>query len=63
VIDGPWEVNRVIAHISAWGSVGRDGAVGKIKRNAPGPIPMALIGRLAVSDEMIYRGQGLGPAL
>jgi len=43
------------------GSVGRDNAVGKIKRNAPDPIPMALIGRLAVRNDL--QGQGIGPAL
>lgn len=43
------------------GSVCRDDAVGKIKRNAPGPIPMALIGRLAVRAD--YQGHGVGPAL
>ena len=43
------------------GSVGRDDAVGKIKRNAPDPIPMALIGRLAVRNDL--QGHGIGPAL
>ena len=43
------------------GSVRRQDAVGKIKRNAPDPIPMALIGRLAVRID--YQGEGIGPAL
>lgn len=43
------------------GSVRRRDAVGKIKRNAPDPIPMALIGRLAVRFD--YQGEGIGPAL
>jgi predicted N-acetyltransferase YhbS len=43
------------------GSVGRDDAVGKIKRNSPDPIPMALIGRLAVRNDL--QGHGIGPAL
>lgn len=43
------------------GSVRRHDAVGKIKRNAPDPIPMALIGRLAVRFD--YQGEGIGPAL
>ena len=43
------------------GSVGRDDAVGKVKRNAPDPIPMALIGRLAVRNDL--QGHGVGPAL
>lgn len=43
------------------GSVGRDNAVGKIRRNAPDPIPMALIGRLAVRNDL--QGHGIGPAL
>lgn len=43
------------------GSVGRADAVGKIKRNAPDPIPMAIIGRLAVRNDV--QGHGIGPAL
>lgn len=43
------------------GSVCRDDAVGKLKRNAPDPIPMALIGRLAVREDL--HGLGIGPAL
>ena len=43
------------------GSVRRHDAVGKIKRNAPDPIPMALIGRLAVRVDL--QGHGVGPAL
>ena len=43
------------------GPVCRDGAVSKLKRNAPDPIPMALIGRLAVRTNM--QGRGIGPAL
>jgi predicted N-acetyltransferase YhbS len=43
------------------GSVRRHEAVGKIKRNAPDPIPMALIGRLAVRVDL--QGHGVGPAL
>ena len=43
------------------GSIRRDVAVGKIKRNAPDPIPMALIGRLAVGVDC--QGHGAGPAL
>ena len=43
------------------GSVRRHDAVGKIKRNAPDPIPMALIGRLAVRVD--HQGKGIGPAL
>jgi len=43
------------------GSVRRHDAVGKTKRNAPDPIPMALIGRLAVRVDL--QGHGVGPAL
>ena len=43
------------------GSVRRQEATRKIKRNAPDPVPMALIGRLAVHQGM--QQQGVGSAL
>lgn len=51
--------NRVVAYfcISA-GSVERSAAPGGIRRQAPDPIPVSVIGRLAVSRH--YAGQGLG---
>lgn len=59
ICDRPGEVVGYYA-ISA-GSVRRNEAVGKIKRNAPDPIPVALIGRLAVRID--FQGRGIGPAL
>lgn len=51
--------NRVIAYfcISA-GSVEREAAPGKVRRNAPDIIPISVIGRLAVSQS--HAGRGLG---
>lgn len=50
---------RVAAYycISA-GSVERAAAPGKLRRNAPEPIPVSMLGRLAVSRD--YAGRGLG---
>lgn len=54
--------NQVIAYycISA-GGMNHVDAPGPIRRNMPDPIPMAIIGRLAVDQN--YQGRGLGPAL
>jgi GNAT superfamily N-acetyltransferase len=51
--------NRVVAYfcISA-GAVERADAPGRIRRNAPDAIPVAVIGRLAVSRD--HAGRGLG---
>jgi GNAT superfamily N-acetyltransferase len=53
------EGNRVIAYfrISA-GSVEREAAPGRLRRNAPDTIPISVIGRLAVSKT--HSGRGLG---
>jgi GNAT superfamily N-acetyltransferase len=53
------DANRVVAYfcISA-GAVERAAAPGKVRRNAPGTIPVSVIGRLAVSRD--YAGRGLG---
>ena len=53
------EANRVVGYfcISA-GAAERAAAPGKLRRNAPEPIPVAVIGRLAVSKE--FAGRGLG---
>lgn len=50
---------RVVGYfcISA-GAVERAAAPGKLRRNAPEPIPVAVIGRLAVSKD--HAGRGLG---
>lgn len=45
----------------ATGAVQIDEASGRVKRNMPDPIPMMLLGRLAVDRK--YQHQGLGPAL
>lgn len=42
-------------------SVTHKEAISKLRRNAPDPIPMALIGRLAVREDM--QGHDIGPAL
>lgn len=51
--------NRVVAYfcISA-GQVERAAAPGELRRNAPDPIPVSVIGRLAVSRS--HAGKGLG---
>jgi GNAT superfamily N-acetyltransferase len=53
------ERNRVAAYycLSA-GAVERERAPGKLRRNAPDAIPVAVIGRLAVSRD--HAGRGLG---
>ncbi|GJE70469.1 GNAT family N-acetyltransferase [Methylorubrum podarium] len=53
------EDNRVVAYycISA-GSVARNDAPGKLRRNAPDTIPVSVIGRLAVTRECAGRGLG-----
>ena len=53
---------RVVGYfcISA-GAVERAAAPGKLRRNAPEPIPIAVIGRLAVSKD--HAGRGLGAAM
>jgi GNAT superfamily N-acetyltransferase len=54
--------NSVVAYYCiAVGAVARSGVPGKLRRNAPGNIPVSVIGRLAVSSD--YAGQGLGADL
>ena len=48
-------------HCIAAGSVERRAAPRKLKQNAPDPIPVAILGRLAV--DLHWRGQGLGTDL
>ena len=43
------------------GAIDHIGAPGKIRRNMPEPIPVIVMGRLAV--DMAQQGKGLGPAL
>jgi GNAT superfamily N-acetyltransferase len=54
--------NRVVGYYClSTGSVMRDQAPGKIKQNMPDPIPVIIVGRLAVDRN--HQGQGLGKAL
>lgn len=54
--------DRVIAYYSlAPGAVAVKEATGKLKRNMPDPVPVVILGRLAVDRS--YHGQGLGRAL
>ncbi len=53
---------RVVGYYAlAAGAVAHAGAPGRVRRNMPDPIPVIVIGRLAV--DQTARGQGLGPAL
>nr|WP_193345473.1 GNAT family N-acetyltransferase [Gloeobacter violaceus] len=53
---------RVVAYYClAMGSVSSHIAPGKVRRNMPDPIPVAVIGRLAVDKS--YEGQGYGKGL
>jgi len=50
---------RVVAYVSiAAGSVERAEAPRRLRRNAPDPIPVAIVGRLAVSRSHARRGLG-----
>ncbi|MGH7873597.1 MAG: GNAT family N-acetyltransferase [Candidatus Binatia bacterium] len=53
---------RVAGYYSlAAGSVARETAPGRVRRNVPDPVPMVVLGRLAIDQD--YQGQGLGRAL
>lgn len=53
---------RVAGYYSlAAGSVARETAPGRVRRNAPDPVPVVVLGRLAIDRN--YQGQGLGRAL
>jgi len=53
---------RVIGYYAlATGSLAANAAPGKIKRNMPDPIPVMVLGRLAIDQE--YQGKKLGDAL
>ena len=50
------EDKRVVAYFSiSAGAVERAAAPGKVRRNAPGTIPVSVIGRLAVSRDVLAR--------
>jgi GNAT superfamily N-acetyltransferase len=56
------EGNCVIAYYAlASGAVKQPEAPGRFRRNMPDPIPVAVLGRLAV--DQAYQGRGLGRAL
>ena len=53
---------RVIAYYAlASGALACAEATGKLRRNMPDPIPMAILGRLAI--DLSHQGKGLGRAL
>ena len=53
---------RVVGYYSlAAGSVARERAPGRVKRNVPDPVPVVVLGRLAV--DRAFKSQGLGSAL
>lgn len=53
---------RVVGYYSlAAGSVARETAPGRVRRNMPEPIPVVVLGRLAI--DRAFQGQGLGRAL
>lgn len=52
----------VIAYYAlASGALASAAATGKLRRNMPDPIPMAILGRLAIDEA--FQGKGLGRAL
>ena len=54
--------NRVVAYYAlASGALACAEATGKLRRNMPDPIPMSILGRLAI--DTAFQGQGLGRAL
>lgn len=54
--------NRVIGYYClSSGAIAAIEAPGKIRRNMPDPIPMAVLGRLAIDRE--WQGRGIGVAL
>ncbi|MEF0942240.1 GNAT family N-acetyltransferase [Rhizobium sp. BR 362] len=56
------EGNRVIAYYAlASGAVKQPEAPGRFRRNMPDPIPVAVLGRLAIDRS--YQGRGIGRAL
>lgn len=56
------ERQRVVAYYAlASGSVNAATASGRLRRNMPDPVPVVILGRLAV--DQAYHGKGLGRAL
>jgi predicted N-acetyltransferase YhbS len=53
---------RVVAYYAlAVGAVAHAGAPGRVRRNMPDPVPVMILGRLAVDQE--FHGQGMGQGL
>ena len=53
---------RVVAYYAlATGAIAHLAAPGRVRRNMPDPVPVMVIGRLAVDQTM--QGEGIGPAL
>ncbi len=56
------EGDRIVAYYAlASGAMACAAATGKLKRNMPDPVPMAILGRLAIDSA--FQGKGLGRAL
>lgn len=56
------ENRRVFGYYSlAAGSVLHQAATGRVRRNMPDPVPVVLLGRLAIDEK--WQGRGLGTAL
>ena len=56
------EKERVVAYYAlASGAVEIQTATGRVRRNMPDPVPVVVLGRLAI--EQAYQGHGLGRAL
>lgn len=56
------EGDRVVGYYClASGALATTGAPGKLRRNMPDPIPMAILGRLAIDRR--WQGKGIGLAL
>jgi GNAT superfamily N-acetyltransferase len=54
--------NRVVGYYAlAVGAVAHGGASGRVKRNMPDPVPVMVLGRLAVDQAL--QGRGIGPSL
>lgn len=45
----------------ATGAIAHAGAAGRVKRNMPDPVPVLIIGRLAIASK--FQGRGIGEAL
>jgi GNAT superfamily N-acetyltransferase len=53
---------RIVGYYAlAAGAIAPDAATGRFRRNMPDPVPVAVLGRLAI--DKAYRGRGLGRAL